>query len=238
MKDTTRIDKYLANMGVCARRTVDALLLEKTVTINGNRVTESGIRLNPNTDVVKINGEEIKKPELVYFLLNKPKGYISTTYDERSRKNVVSLIKTNERVYPVGRLDRATTGLLILTNDGELTNHLTHPRNHVNKTYRLTISGNISDDQIEKVSNGIELEDGQTHPAEVKVLNREAKTSIIDMTIHEGRNRQIRRMCEAIGITLLALERIAIGSLTDKTLAPGKYRELTKSELRELQSNR
>lgn len=234
MDNTIRLDKHLANLGVCSRRAVDKLLVENNVTINGKKVTESGTRLNPKKDILLINGQKPKTPQLKYFLLNKPKGYISTASDEMDRKNVVSLIKTDERIYPVGRLDKDTTGLLILTNDGQLTNLLTHPRYHVPKTYRLTIDGKITDEQIERLSNGVLLDDGPTSSAEIKVISINYKKAVLDMTIHEGRNRQIRRMCEEVKANLTDLERIAIGNLTDENLKLGSYRELSKEEIENL----
>lgn len=230
---TVRLDKYLANLGVCARRGVDALLQNNTVTVNGERVTQSGMRISPRLDVVLINGGKIKKPVLKYYLLNKPKGYVSTTADKHAKKHVVSLIKTQERIYPVGRLDKDTTGLLILTNDGELTNLITHPRYQHNKTYLLTLSGMITGEQIRRLQNGVHLEDGKTAPADVKLISRQPSQSKLTMTIHEGKNRQIRRMCQAVGIKLLELERIAIGKLRSN-LKPGKYRELSKIEVTNL----
>lgn len=233
-----RLDKHLANLGVCSRRAVDALLEENHVTINGKRVTKSGTRLDPVKDTLLINGEKPKRPALKYYLLNKPKGYISTTADERSRKNVVSLVKTNERIYPVGRLDKDTTGLLILTNDGELTNLLTHPRYHIAKTYRLAINGTVSQEQLTRLRNGMLLDDGPTSPAEVKVIHKNSQETILTMTIHEGRNRQIRRMCAEVNLDLKELERIAIGTLRDSQLKTGQYRELSRSEINMLKSSR
>lgn len=238
MDKTIRLDKHLANLGVCSRRAVDALLEENHVTINGKRVTKSGTRLDPVKDTLLINGEKPKRPALKYYLLNKPKGYISTTADERSRKNVVSLIKTSERIYPVGRLDKDTTGLLILTNDGELTNLLTHPRYHIAKTYRLTINGTVSQEQLTRLRNGMLLDDGPTSPAEVKVIHKNSRETILTMTIHEGRNRQIRRMCTEVNLDLKELERIAIGTLRDSQLKTGQYRELSRSEIQLLKSPR
>lgn len=226
-----RLDKYLANLGVCSRRAVSTLLESKNVTINGKRVTKSGERINPNSDTILINGQIVKKPKRKYYLLNKPMGYISTTSDEFSRDNVVSLIKFDERIYPVGRLDKNTTGLLLLTNDGTFTYRLTHPKHTITKTYRLTISGSATKEQLALLQTGVPLEDGVTYPAEVTILKQGSKITILEMTIHEGRNRQIRRMCAAVGIELISLERTAIGPLRDTTLKSGDYRELTKEEV-------
>ncbi|HVZ67549.1 MAG TPA: pseudouridine synthase [Patescibacteria group bacterium] len=231
MNDTQRLDKYLANLGVCARRAVEDLLKRESLTINGVRAEEPGIRINPDKDKILLNGKEIKKPKLVYYLLNKPKGVISTTSDEKGRKNVTSLIPTSLRLYPVGRLDKDTTGLILLTNDGELTNHLTHPRYEVHKTYKLTINGRVNEKQLSSLRNGVKLEEGLTHPAEVKVV-REGDISILEVTIHEGKNRQIRRMCLALGIKLTDLQRIKLGPIEIGNLGVGKYRELTVAELK------
>lgn len=237
MKDTTvRLNKYLANLGIASRRDIKFFLKQQTVTVNGQRVKESGFRIDPKKDNIRVNGEKIKAPELVYLLINKPKGVVSTTADEYGRKNVISLIPTKERIYPVGRLDKDTTGLLILTNDGELTNILTHPKFHVNKVYHLLISGSISQEQLHALRNGVLLDDGITAPAKVSVVKSNRNTTLIEMTIHEGRNRQIRRMCETVGVTLLELQRIKFGSISLGNLAEGKFRELSKSEIASLRS--
>ncbi len=234
MHKIIRLDKYLANIGVCSRRNVEAFLKNKIVSLNGQRVNEPGIRINLDRDRIRIDGKEIKQPQLVYFLLNKPKGYVSTTGDSHAKKIVTDLIKTTERIYPVGRLDKDTTGLLILTNDGELTNKLTHPSYHIDKTYKLTIQGNVKEQQIKSLQNGVKLEDGMTSPSDIKLVEQTNNKTILEMTIHEGRNRQIRRMCKAVSINLLELERIAIGNLKDNTLPIGKFRELTKNEIETL----
>jgi 23S rRNA pseudouridine2605 synthase len=228
MEDTTiRLNKYLAKLGIASRRDIKTLLKQQIVTVNGQRVKESGFRIDHKKDDIRLNGNKIKPPKLVYYLLNKPKGIVSTTADEYGRKNVISLVPTKERIYPVGRLDKDTSGLIILTNDGELTNLLIHPRFHVDKVYRLRITGEITKEQLHALRNGVLLDDGITAPAHVSVL----KNNIIEMTIHEGRNRQIRRMCETVGIKLLELQRIKFGPLSLGNLSSGKFRELTKREI-------
>lgn len=235
MEETTiRLNKFLANLGICSRRDVKQFLKEKSVTVNGQRVKVSGERIDPRKDDIKINGNKIRPPKLVYYLLNKPKGFISTTADEFGRKNVISLIPTKERIYPVGRLDKDTTGLLILTNDGEFTNLLTHPKYHIYKVYRLTISGNINPPQLRALRSGVLLNDGITAPAKVRIVKEKNTTSILEITLHEGKNRQIRRMCETVGISLLALQRIRIGTLTLDNLGEGMYRTLTSPEVQNL----
>lgn len=228
---TIRLDKFLANAGVLSRRGIKQFLKHEQVTINGRRVTESGIRLDPQKDTVLINGGKVHKPETVYFLLNKPMGYISTTSDEQGRENVTELIDTHERIYPVGRLDKDTHGLLLLTNDGELTHQLIHPKYHVPKVYRLLIEGQITDRHIKLFQTGIMLEDGITLPAPTKVVSVNNGKTVLEVILHEGRNRQIRRMCEAVGIELLDLQRISFGPLRLGTLKLGDFRKLTKEEI-------
>jgi len=235
MNDTTiRLNKYLANLGICSRRDVKHLLKEQTVTVNGERIKESGFRFDPHHDDVRLNGKKILPPQLVYYLLNKPKGIVSTTADEYGRKNVISLIPTKERIYPVGRLDKDTTGLILLTNDGELTNQLIHPKYHVDKVYHVTIKGSANTAQLRALRNGVLLEDGITAPAKAVVLNMKGGLSELAVTIHEGRNRQIRRMCETVGLHLLELRRIKFGPINLENLHEGKFRELTEEEITSL----
>lgn len=234
--ETIRLNKYLANLGICSRRDVKQLLKTQIVTVNNQRVNEAGIRIDPHKDAIRLNGEKIKPPDTVYYLLNKPKGVVSTTADEYERKNVASLIPTTARIYPVGRLDKDTTGLIILTNDGALTNLLTHPRYHVDKVYRLTIKGTVDKSQLTALRNGVLLEDGITSPAEVSLLTTNNSVSLLEMTIHEGRNRQIRRMCETVGISLVDLQRVAFGPIKIGNLGIGKFRELTKKEVQALKN--
>lgn len=231
---TIRLNKHLANLGICSRRDVKLFLKQHRVTVNGERAKEPGIRIDPLKDDIRLDGEKIKPPILVYYLLNKPKGIISTTSDEYGRKNVTALIPTKERIYPVGRLDKDTTGLLLLTNDGTLTNLLTHPKYHVDKVYRLEINGTVNQAQMRALRNGVLLDDGITAPAQVTVLKTNNTASFLEMTIHEGRNRQIRRMCETVGIDLTALQRVSFGPLRVAGLAEGKYRRLSEKELSEL----
>lgn len=235
-ENTVRLNKYLANLGICARRDVKKLLKERVLTVNGERAREQGVRLDPSKDDVRLDGKKLKAPELVYYLLNKPKGIISTVADEYNRKNVTSFIPTTERIYPVGRLDKDTTGLILLTNDGELTNLLTHPKYHVYKVYRLAISGFATKEQLRAMQRGVLLDDGITAPAQVKVLGSRDNQSFIEVTLHEGKNRQIRRMCETVGITLLDLERVSFGPIHIGNLKMGKYRTLTMKEIEALKN--
>lgn len=232
---TTRVNKYLANLGICSRRDVKQLLKQQTLIVNGKQVKEPGERINPYKDTITLNGKKIKPPKLVYYLLNKPKGIISTTADEYGRTNVTKFIPTTERIYPVGRLDKDTTGLLILTNDGTLTNQLTHPKYHVDKVYALTIQGSLNREQLRALRHGVLLEDGITAPAEVKIIHENNTRSLAHMTIHEGRNRQIRRMCGTVGVNLRELKRIAFGPIKLVNLKEGNYRELSSKEISLLQ---
>jgi 23S rRNA pseudouridine2605 synthase len=171
LKDATiRLDKYLSSSGVCSRRAVEEFLTTNTVTLNGKKATESGIRLNPEVDVILINNKPLKKPQLVYFMLNKPKGIITTAADEYGRENVISFIDTKERIFPIGRLDKDTHGLILLTNDGDLTNHLIHPRYHVPKIYEAKIAHELFPYQLDSLRNGVMLDDGMTQPAVIKTI--------------------------------------------------------------------
>jgi 23S rRNA pseudouridine2605 synthase len=235
-ENTIRLNKYLANLGVCARRDVKALLKSQNVTVNGERVKEQGVRINPQKDDIRLNGKRLQPPTLVYYLVNKPKGIISTTSDEYGRKNVTSLVPKVGKIYPVGRLDKDTTGLILLTNDGELTNLLTHPSYHVYKMYRLIVAGRMTKEQLRALRNGVLLTDGITAPAQVKIIKEDSHQTILEMTIHEGRNRQIRRMCETVGAELLELDRVKFGPLSKGNVGLGKYRELKTEEIQSLRS--
>lgn len=233
-KPTIRLDKFLANNGYASRRGVKDLLKYQNVMVNGKRVKESGTRIDLEKDEVKINGEKVKPSRFVYYLLNKPKGIISTSSDEFDRENVTNLVPSNQRIYPVGRLDKDTHGLILLTNDGELTHKLTHPKFHVPKKYILEIAGSVSDEKIEKLRRGVILSDGITQPAIVKRAKQTEKSVVLEMEISEGRYRQIRRMCQAIFLELINLKRIQFGPIKLGELKEGKYRNLSEREVDEL----
>lgn len=228
---TIRLDKFLANNGYSSRRGIKNLLKNEEVTVNGKRVRESGTRLDPVNDDVRINKQKVKRTSFVYYLLNKPKGIISTSSDEFDRENVTDMVPATQRVYPVGRLDKETHGLILLTNDGELTHKLTHPKFHVPKKYLLEIRGLVSDEKIAKLQNGVILSDGITQPANVKRVKEREKSTVLEMEIFEGRYRQIRRMCDAIFLDLIDLTRIQFGHIKIGTLKEGKYRNLTDTEV-------
>lgn len=233
-----RLQKYLASCGIASRRKCEELILNGNVEVNGKVITELGTKINPNTDEIKYNGNIIKsEEEKVYILLNKPIGYVTTAKDQFGRDMVLDLVKINKRIVPVGRLDMYTSGALILTNDGEFVNKLTHPKNEINKTYNVTIKGRITKEDVELLKNGVEIDNGYiTKPAEVKILkiDEEKNISRIQIIIHEGKNRQIRKMCASIGKKVLALHRSKIGNIDVKNLKIGEWRYLTKKEIQDL----
>ncbi len=232
-----RLQKYLAAAGIASRRKCEELILQGKIEVNGKVVTELGTKVT-DEDKIKYNGKIVKKEEeKVYILLNKPIGYVTTVKDQFSRDTVLDLVKINKRIVPVGRLDMYTSGALILTNDGDLVNKLIHPKNEVNKTYNATVAGKVSIDDIKKLEEGVIIdEDYKTKPAKVKILkiDEEKNLSRIQITIHEGKNRQIRKMCEAIGKRVIALHRSKIANLEVNKLKLGEWRYLTPNEIKNL----
>lgn len=227
---STRLDSFLAQHGVTSRRNVQTFLLQNTVTLNGKRIRRHGLRFT-SEDKVLVNGKPVKMPEYIYIIVHKPRGIISTATDEYGRKNVLSLFQTSKRLYPVGRLDKNSTGIMLLTNDGELANHLTHPRYHIPKTYEVLIEGKISGGKLEKLRTGVTLDEGITAPAQVKIKQQLPTKTLLEMTIYEGRNRQIRRMLSVLHIQIRMLKRIAIGPLKLGNLQEGANRSLTNEEI-------
>lgn len=222
-----RLNKYIASCGVCSRRKADELIQEGRVKINDIVITSLGEKVEEN-DIVKLDNKVISKEEKkVYIALNKPKGYVTTNSDQFDRKSVIDLIHEDVRVYPIGRLDMYTEGLLLLTNDGEFSNKLMHPRNKIEKTYIVTTNTAVTEKQLENLKNGVDIGDYITRPAKVKVIS-ENKLQII---ISEGKNRQVRRMCESVGINLLNLKRVQIGNIKLQNLQSGKFRYLTEEEI-------
>ncbi len=226
-----RLQKVLARTGIGSRRRCEELIADGLVTVNGE-VASLGRRIDPDTDLVEVEGVAIGvRPGSVYLLLNKPAGVISTASDTHGRPTVVDLVPAEPRVFPVGRLDGETEGLLLLTNDGELTHRLTHPSFGVDKEYLAQVEGRPSRGAIRTLREGVQLEDGLTAPAAVSQL----EPNLLRIVIHEGRNRQIRRMCEAVGHPVVRLVRVRIGPLADANLRPGEWRYLEQDEVRELE---
>ncbi|GAB7386218.1 23S rRNA pseudouridine(2605) synthase RluB [Bacillaceae bacterium] len=228
-----RLQKVLAHAGVASRRKCEALILQGRVKVNGKTIRELGVKVNPETDVIEVDGREIRSERKVYLLLYKPAGVITSVKDPRGRRVVTDLVKVKERVYPVGRLDYDTEGLLLLTNDGELAHRLAHPRHQIDKVYHAVVRGVPSPEKIRQLAEGIELEDGRTAPGKARLLDvfSNDRRSLLEIVIHEGRNRQVRRMCEAIGHPVIQLRRVAVGFLTLEGLRPGQYRHLTPAEV-------
>lgn len=229
-----RIQKIISESGYCSRRKAEELIAAGRVKVNG-RTCKLGDKADVSQDIINVDGENLYTPlkrELVYYMLNKPRGYVTTTSDEFDRKCVMDLMKdVPERVFPVGRLDRNSEGLLLLTNDGDFANQIMHPSGHISKTYRVTVRPDISEEQLTALTSGIVIDGVKTLPATATVLTKEEGRVVLQLTIHEGRNRQIRKMCEAIGLEVARLKRISIGPLRLGMLKPGEFRELTSQEL-------
>ena len=231
-----RLQKVMAEAGVASRRKSEEYIVEGRVKVNGVVVTELGTKVSED-DYIEVDNRPIRQERKVYILMNKPRNCVTTVSDDRNRPTVMDFVKDiRTRIYPVGRLDFDTTGALILTNDGRLTNLLTHPSSEVNKTYIATCKGLADDEDLEPLRKGVELEDGKTSPAKVEILkvNEEKNTSIIKIIIHEGRNREVKRMMEYVGYEVIKLNREAIGELNTKGLYQGQYRRLTKEEVKAL----
>ena len=232
-----RLQKYLSNQGVCSRRKAEEYILDGYVKVNGIIVTELGTKINPEKDEIIFKGNKIGKIEnKVYILLNKPIGYVTTTKDQFDRDTVLDLVKVKEKVLPVGRLDMYTSGALILTNDGEFIYKVTHPKYEIEKTYNVTVKGIITKEEIKKLEQGVEIDDYVSGKAKVKILktDKEKDISRIEITIHEGKNREVRKMCSGIGRKVLALHRSKIENINVKSLKLGEWRYLTKKEVEKL----
>lgn len=231
-----RLQKVLAQAGIASRRQCERLILEGRVKVNGQVVTELGRRVDKEKDLIEVDGKAIKlKEEHLYVLLNKPAGYVTTLRDPQGRKKVTDLLPAmGERLFPVGRLDRDTEGLLLLTNDGELCYWLTHPKFHVEKTYVAEVMGIPDKNKLDLLRRGIKLEEGVTSPARVRLAGKKEGNAILEIIIHEGRKRQVKRMCAAIGHPVVKLKRIGFGSLSLGNLPPGSYRFLTQEEVEKL----
>ena len=230
-----RLQKFLADNGIASRRKCEDLILQGKVRVNGEQINTLGTKIDPNKDIVEYNGREIKnsKKEYTYILLNKPIDYVTTVKDQFDRKTVLDLVKTNKRLVPVGRLDMYTSGAIILTDDGDFVYKVTHPKHEIEKTYNVTVVGLVTKDDVKKLEDGVDIGDFVTNKAHVKILKTDEEKNIsrLQITIHEGKNRQVRRMCEAIGKKVLSLHRSKIGNISVKDLKLGTWRYLRKSEI-------
>ncbi len=235
MAEKSRLQKILAACGAASRRKAEEMIAAGRVTVNG-RPAKLGDSADPDRDQIALDGERLSLSGRKFYLaLHKPRGFVTTMSDERDRKCVAMLVRdVGERVYPVGRLDKDSEGLLLMTNDGEFANEVAHPRRHVAKTYRVTVRPSVTEEQLNRFATGIEIDGRMTAPAKVKVLEQQPGRVVLEIVLYEGRNREIRKMCEALGLEVVRLKRIAIGPVRLGMLPQGKYRELTKEEIRGL----
>lgn len=230
-----RLQKVMANSGIASRRKSEELIKAGRVKVNGQIVFELGSKVSKN-DIIEVDNVKISNEERVYILLNKPRGVVTTSHDEHNRKTVIDLIETDKRIYPVGRLDYDTTGLILLTNDGEFTNNITHPKNKIDKTYVAKINGILSISDIMALKKGVVIDQYKTSKARVKVrkIDNKNNNSIVEITIHEGKNHQVKKMFESLGYKVLKLKREKIAFLTLKGLNSGEYRMLNSKEVNQL----
>lgn len=228
-----RLQKFLAQAGVASRRKSEELILDGKVKVNDLIVTELGTKINPDSDVIMYEDRVVtREEEKVYYMLNKPTGYVTTVKDEKGRKTVLDLLKEiPQRIYPVGRLDCDTSGLLLLTNDGDLTYLITHPKHEVEKTYIATVRGVPTNSQLERFRNGLIIDGWKTAKAKINIISKEKNSATLSITIREGRNRQVRKMCAAIETPVISLKRVLVGTLNLGDLQEGKYRSLTDKEV-------
>ena len=232
-----RLQKFLAEQGVASRRKSEELIMAGKVKVNGH-VAQIGQKINPRKDLVTVGKQKItnvKNRKMIYIMLHKPRGYVTTVSDEQNRKTVMDLVSDiDERIYPVGRLDKDSEGLLILTNDGSFTNAMTHPSHNYAKVYRVTVRPKVTDEILYNLRTGIEIDGKMTSPCEVTVLITEENRVVLEIILKEGRNRQIRKMCESQGLEVARLKRTAIGPIKLGMLPQGKYRELSEQEIKKL----
>ncbi|MDD7614768.1 MAG: pseudouridine synthase [Clostridiaceae bacterium] len=233
--DRIRLQKYLSMCAVASRRKSEELIAQGKVKING-KVAQIGDKVSPKRDTVTVSGKKVAAHKSkIYIMLYKPRGFITTMDDEMGRKCVAELVSdVGERVYPVGRLDKDSEGLLLLTNDGEFANHMTHPSKHIPKTYRVTVRPDVTDDMLTVFSTGMEIDGRMTAPADAHIIEKQDNRVVLEIVLYEGRNRQIRKMCEALGLEVARLKRSSMGSLKLGMLPPGKWRELTEDEVHKL----
>ncbi len=232
-----RLQKYLANYGLCSRRKAEEHILNGDVKVNGKVVTELGTKVDPSKDEIYFKNEKVEKNDKkIYILLNKPIGYVTTTKDQFNRSTVLDLVKIQEKVLPVGRLDMYTSGALILTNDGDFIYKVTHPKYEIEKTYNVTLKGIITNEEMERLRSGVKIENYISGKAKVRLLkiDEEKNISRIEITIHEGKNREVRKMCAGVGRKVLALHRSKIENIDVKDLKLGEWRYLSKKEVMQL----
>lgn len=233
------MQKIIADSGICSRRKAEELIAQGRVKING-RPCKVGDKADPIKDIVSIDGERVvfeRKKTYRYIMLNKPRGYVTTMSDELDRKCVTELLDgVDARVYPIGRLDKNSEGLLLFTNDGNFANEIMHPSKHITKTYRVTVRPDVDDEVLVKLSEGVVIDGRKTLPCTVLVLDKQPGRTVLQMTISEGRNRQIRKMCEAVGLEVARLKRTAVGPIKLGMLKPGTWRDLKPEELRALRN--
>ena len=235
MPETVRLQKILADSGIASRRKSEELIAAGKVKING-RIAQIGDKADPKKDTVTVSGKTVRSGgKQVYIMLHKPRGYVTTMSDEMDRRCVAGLVKDiSARIYPVGRLDRESEGLLLMTNDGDFANRMTHPTKHVPKTYRVTVRPDVTDEQITALSGGMVIDGYETSPAQVRIVSQEEGRVVMEIVLFEGRNRQIRKMCEQLSLDVARLKRVAVGDVKLGMLAPGKWRYLTDSEIEKL----
>lgn len=228
-----RLHKFLASTGAGSRRECETFIAQGRVSVNGHTVVKMGVKVDPDSDRILLDGERVQPESRVYYLMNKPAGYICTNSDERGRPRAVDLIRDTKRIYTVGRLDADSTGLVLLTNDGGIANIVCHPRYRVEKRYQVHVRGNVNREQVAKVEAGVWLAEGRSSPATVKPIGRNPKRgeTILEMTLFEGRNREIRRVFAKVGLTVRRLQRTSIGPLVLGDLVPGAYRKLSRADL-------
>lgn len=234
-----RLQKTLARAGVASRRKAEELIAQGCVRVNGLVVKQLGVQVDPGSDRIEVDGVPVRlDPTLTYLMLNKPAGVVSTRSDPQDRLTVIDLLPQKyKHLHPVGRLDADTEGLLLLTNDGEFTHRLTHPRHEVTKRYRAVVQGTVQPNDIRKLSDGVQLDDGTTAPCSVRVVRRGKDRTWVDLELHEGRNRQVRRMLKAVGFPVLKLKRTRVGGLTLRDLPLGSFRLLTRHEVKMVTGN-
>ena len=231
IKDVVRLNRFIANSGVCSRREADTLIQAGVVTVNGEVVTELGTKVNIHDDDIRFNGERLKGEEKVYLIMNKPKGYVTTASDPHAEKTVIDLLKgCSSRLYPVGRLDKNTTGVLLLTNDGEIAERLTHPSYDKKKIYQVSLDKELSEEDYHKILEGVSLTDGDVKADELEFIDANDKRKI-GIEIHSGKNRIVRRIFDSLGYNVKALDRVYFAGLTKKGLKKGEWRYLTEGEI-------